>query len=75
MDARGTPSTPSEGTAIDVDIVLSEGKRLVLKDIPYSKHLGAYLVTVAGVRGMVQVTVKATRGNVAKTRTEQFKFK
>ncbi|MBI2910460.1 MAG: S8 family serine peptidase [Chloroflexi bacterium] len=75
MDADGTPSTPREGTAVAVTIVFPDGKRLALEDVSYSKHLGAYLVTVAGAKGVVEVTAKATRGNASRTRTERLKLR
>ena len=74
-DADGMPSTPSAGTTIDVEIVLSGAKKLAIKDVYYSKHVGAYFVMVTGIRGKIKVTAKATRGDVTKTRTKQLVIK
>lgn len=74
-DADGTPSTPKEGITLNVEIVLSDGKKQTIKDVYYSKHVGAYFITVSGVKGKIKVTAKATRGNVTRTRTERFLIK
>lgn len=75
VDADGTPSTPREGTIVGVTITFPDGNKMALEDIPYSKNLGAYYLAIKRVKGIIEVTAKATRNDVTRTRTEKISIK
>jgi hypothetical protein len=75
MDSDGTPSTPREGTSVDINIKHGTAKPMTIKDIPYSKHLGFFLARVKGMTGVVEVSAKATRDGISKTRKEKLRLR
>ena len=75
VDSDGTPSTPREGTSVDITIKHSKSKTMTIKDVPYSKHLGFFVARVKGITGVVEVTARATRDGISKTRIETLKLR
>ena len=75
VDSDGTPSTPREGTSVDIAIKHSKSKTMTIKDVPYSKHLGFFVARVKGITGVVEVTARATRDGISKTRIEILKLR
>ncbi len=75
VDSDGTPSTPREETSVDITIKHSKSKTMTIKDVPYSKGLGFYVARVKGITGTVEVTAKATRDSISKTRKEKLKLR
>jgi hypothetical protein len=74
IDSDGTPSTPREGTSVDITIKHGKSKPMTIKDVPYSKHLGFFVARVKGMKGVVEVSAKAIRDGISKTRKEKLKL-